>query len=356
MSNIHIDLNDIHERELHPFLVRYLAKKMNIYTKTIFHEVSTKLGKGKSEWLHPDIVGFNLPVENWDEKVLELCGNFSINRATIYSFELKKTITIETLREQFFQAVSNSSWANEGYLVGVDINTDDIEPMQEIKRLSSAFNIGIIKLNLINVEDSEILIQPRRKEKLDGETINKLFSINKNFKDFVRVVLHSIKINQVVHNGLDKVVSEKELNDILDVDRPEGIKDEGENSPSTDINSECLGLDSDFTGKSPNCIEIESNKITVSFWKDIYIKVCEYLIDRDKEKFIKVAMDIRGKKRLYFARESSTMKAPYYLSEVDLYLEINLNANSIMGIVKKLLIGYEINESEVKIYVNKNNI
>ena len=112
-----IDLKNIHERELHPFLVTYLDKKMNIHTKTIFHEVSTKTGKGKNEWLHPDIVGFDLPVRNWGEKVLELCGNFTINRATLYSFELKKSITLESLREQFFQAVSNSSWANEGYLV-----------------------------------------------------------------------------------------------------------------------------------------------------------------------------------------------------------------------------------------------
>ncbi|WP_195938188.1 hypothetical protein [Romboutsia sp. 1001713B170131_170501_G6] len=140
------------------------------------------------------------------------------------------------------------------------------------------------------------------------------------------------------------------------MDKPDSIKDDGENFPSTDINSECLGLDSDFTGKSPNCIEIENNKISVSFWKDIYIKVCDYLIDKDKEKFIKVTMDIRGKKRLYFVRESSTMKVPYYLSEVDLYLEINLNANRIMSIVKKLLVGYGISEGKVKIYVNKNNI
>lgn len=89
MKDFNIDLNNIHERELHPFLVYYLAKKMNIYTKTVYHEVSTRIGRGKSEWLHPDIVGFDLPVASWDEKVLQLCGEFSLNRATIYSFELK---------------------------------------------------------------------------------------------------------------------------------------------------------------------------------------------------------------------------------------------------------------------------
>ncbi|MFR1317155.1 MAG: hypothetical protein ACLSBN_15920 [Clostridium perfringens] len=175
---------------------------MNIYSKTIYHESSTKGNKGKNEWLHPDVVGFNLPVENWSEKVLELCGNFSINRATVYSFELKKTITLESLREQFFQAVSNSSWANEGYLVGVDIDVKNLELIQEINRLSSAFGIGVIKLNLNNCEESEILFPAKRKSELEGETMNKLFTINSDFKDFVQAVLDSIKINLIVISSI----------------------------------------------------------------------------------------------------------------------------------------------------------
>lgn len=79
--------------------------------------------------------------------------------------------------------------------------------MQEINRLSSTFNIGVIKLNLISPDNSEILVQPRRKETLDGETMNKLFNINKDFREFVQTVLKSININQVVYNGSDKILS-----------------------------------------------------------------------------------------------------------------------------------------------------
>ena len=88
--------------------------------------------------------------------------------------------------------------------------------MQEINRLSSAFNIGVIKLNLLDVDSSEVIVPARRKDKLDGETMNKLFDINKNFREFVQVVLDSIKINQIVHNGLDKVLSTNELKEIVD--------------------------------------------------------------------------------------------------------------------------------------------
>lgn len=68
-----------------------------------------------------------------------------INRDILYSLQLKKSITLDTLREQVFKAVSNSSWANEGYLVGVDIDTSNPELMKEVNRLFSAFNIGGIK-------------------------------------------------------------------------------------------------------------------------------------------------------------------------------------------------------------------
>lgn len=356
MKESKIDLKNIHERELHPFLVKYLAKKMNIYTKTIFHEVSTKAGRGKSEWLHPDIVGFDLPVENWNEKILELCGNFDVSRATLYSFELKKSITLETLREQFFQAVSNSSWANEGYLVGVDIDTNDIELMQEIHRLSSAFNIGVIKLNLLCIDSSEIIAPARRKDTLDGETMNKLFNINENFREFIQIVLDSIKVNKIIYDGLDKILSLNELKEIVSVVEENEYKGEsiivGKNDISTGFtDSKHININSDFTGTSPKCIRIKGNNIEVSSWKECYIEVCNYLINVDNNKFVNISNDIKGRKRPYFTNDENKLRVPYYLDKVKLYMEINLNANRIMSIIKQLLSEFNINENEIEIYI-----
>lgn len=357
MEKNQIDLNSIHERELHPFLVNYLANKMNIYTKTIFHEVSTKTGRGKSEWLHPDIVGFDLLVKNWSDKVLELYGNFSINKATIYSFELKKSITLETLREQFFQAVSNSSWANEGYLVGVDIDTDNKELMQEINRLSNAFNIGVIKLDLSEIESSEVLFPARRKEKLDGETMNKLFDINKNFREFVQVVLDSIKINQIVNNSLDKVLPKDELNEIINGIEVKDMKYYDNKYKEVeyievDINkAEFMSINSDFTGKSPSYIKIDGYIIEKTSWKDVYIEVCNYLINKDSNKFKNISKDIRGRKRPYFSDEEKNLRVVYYLDKVELFMEINLSANSIMNIIKRLIKAFDIHESNFEVYV-----
>lgn len=354
MKQINIDLDNIHERELHPFLVYYLARKMNIYSKTIYHEVSVKKGKGKSEWLHPDIVGFDLPVAKWDEKVLKLCKEFSLNRATIYSFEIKKTITIESLREQFFQAVSNSSWANEGYLVGVDIDTEDKELMQELNRLSRAFSIGVIKLDLIDPDNSEIVVPSRRKETLDGETMNKLFNINNDFKEFVQTVLKSININQIIHDRLDKILSINNLQNIINEAISNDDKDDEIQHPKIEDNYKKVSLDSDFTNKSPISIEIEGDKIEGDTWKELYIEVCNYFINKDRLIFLGLPNKVKGKKRDYFSKKEDNIRVAVYLKEVDLYIEVNLSANNIVSNIKKLLNEYKIDKQKVMVYLKDN--
>ena len=47
------------------------------------------------------------------------------DKFNFWSFELKKEIEPNRLRENFFQAVSNSSWANYSYLVGGTDLRDD---------------------------------------------------------------------------------------------------------------------------------------------------------------------------------------------------------------------------------------
>ncbi len=49
----------VHERDLHPFLT-YMAihnENLKCYTKTIFHEESSKSIKGMDRWLYPYMVG-----------------------------------------------------------------------------------------------------------------------------------------------------------------------------------------------------------------------------------------------------------------------------------------------------------
>ncbi|EKE94051.1 hypothetical protein OUQ_1088 [Helicobacter pylori R055a] len=61
-----------HERDLHPFLT-YMAinnENLKCYTKTIFHEESSKSPKGMDRWLYPDMVGVRFLHAEWSNENL----------------------------------------------------------------------------------------------------------------------------------------------------------------------------------------------------------------------------------------------------------------------------------------------
>lgn len=139
------------ERDLHPVL-SYFAfahpafnRGRPVITKTILHEKSK--GSGYSSWTHPDIVGFSIPLDDWSSDVIDFNELSDRNALTVFSFEIKRSLTKSTYRESFFQAVSNSSWAHQGYLVAAEIVEDD-DLLAELSRLASSFGIGIIQLQL----------------------------------------------------------------------------------------------------------------------------------------------------------------------------------------------------------------
>ena len=169
------------ERDLHKLLSSYLKKNENIYSKTILHEKSQNSKDEYQKWVHPDMIGVQfLKLKNKESNALL---NIS-NRDSIFnlvSYEIKKEIQSDyELKRCFFQAVSNSSWANYGYLVAFKIDRGLIK---EVERLNQSFGIGIIELNA-NPFESKQLFAAQYKA-LDFKTIDKLCEINVHFKDFI---------------------------------------------------------------------------------------------------------------------------------------------------------------------------
>jgi hypothetical protein len=167
------------ERSLHKLLSTYL-KSADIYSKTIFHEQSNRKDDNQ-KWTHPDMIGI---------KFLKLQSKSSqnllkeINQTEtfkLYSYEIKREINNDyELKKSFFQTVSNSSWANYGYLVALEIS-DNIK--EEMERLNQSFGIDVILLNS-NPYQSKILF-PAKFKSIDIKTIDKLCIINEDFKKFI---------------------------------------------------------------------------------------------------------------------------------------------------------------------------
>ncbi len=132
-------------------------------------------------------------------------------RHKLFSFELKKELSLSNLKKSYFQAVSNSTWANEGYLVVKNISEKDKEDiLDELRRLNQSFGIGVIKLES-EISNSKILL-PAKEREIDIPTLNMLIEQNpKNFEPFIE------KINKQIEKGLDTAVDmENFFDEVLD--------------------------------------------------------------------------------------------------------------------------------------------
>ncbi|MCL2752919.1 MAG: HTH domain-containing protein [Defluviitaleaceae bacterium] len=175
------------EKELHGPLASFAFSQFSAYTKTISHGKSKKGSKGENEWLHPDMVGVYTPRYDWEDKVLVLNGLVGDTSLKIFSFEIKLNLDFTNLRQHFFQAVSNSYWANESYLVA-EIVDDSRDFKEELKRLSALYGIGIIRIDVDDPQESEIVFNATYKSQLDWETINKLCELNPDYKGFINAI------------------------------------------------------------------------------------------------------------------------------------------------------------------------
>lgn len=190
------------ERDLHKLLSSYL-KNAGTFSKTIFHEQSN--GKDSNQiWTHPDMVGIkfiNLQTKA-SQNLLK-----SINRLDTFkmsSYELKREINSDSeLKKAFFQAVSNSSWANYGYLVAFEFSDSLIE---EMGRLNQSFGIGIIELNA-NPYQSKILF-PAAYRDLDFKTIDKLCKMNEEFSRFIEQTEKLMTASEKYISGAKKELDE----------------------------------------------------------------------------------------------------------------------------------------------------
>lgn len=203
------------ERDLHPLLSTFVYSNQHFkcYTKTIYHEKSSKEKSGKNKWLHPDIVGVYFPFDDYDHNTLKMIELFSENAIKLFSFEMKIEIDMQHLREYFFQAVSNSSWANEGYLVALKYS-DDSEFYDEMRRLNNSFGIGFIRLDEKNIEQSEILFPAKINSSLDWETINRLTEENPDFSKFIDSINKDHQ-NKEVRGIYDRIYETEDMQEYM---------------------------------------------------------------------------------------------------------------------------------------------
>ncbi|MBE6422799.1 hypothetical protein [Succinivibrio dextrinosolvens] len=212
-----VDTEDYYEKELYPIIIEKLyLSTPSIFSMRIEEKKSNKnKGPNGNKWLHPDIVGTQDLSENWEDIVKET-AQMKSSFLKLWSFEVKKEITKSNVREYFFQAVSNSSWANYGYLVAKKI---DVDALNELQILCPAHGIGLIHLTNDETDSDDlrdstlkIMISAVENKNVDWNIINRIARENPDFEEYIRRIKKFNKQGELI----------SALWDLNKYDNPEG--------------------------------------------------------------------------------------------------------------------------------------
>jgi len=190
------------EHDLYPMLIQFLHKEHGLYCQRIDERKSKNgHGSGGNHWLHPDIVALEPLDMEWQSVVRDCVRTGNQSSVRLWSFEVKKHLTKGNVRKSFFQAVSNSSWANFGYLVATGLNSD-VEG--ELQMLASLHGIGVLLLNTESLFDSQILIPARERPSVDWQSANRIVTENSDFHHYIEQVGIYNQTGRVIKSAWNK--------------------------------------------------------------------------------------------------------------------------------------------------------
>jgi hypothetical protein len=177
----------IGEAETYPLLKEFLEIEKGLAALRIDERRSSgKRGSGSGHWLHPDLVAIEDLSQGWVSRETKALNKFyKSDSIRIWAFEVKRSLSVGNARSSYFQAVSNSGWANFGYLVATSI---DEKAFEEIEVLFGVHGIGLIKLDVEEPLNSQILIPSRERPKLDWNSADRLADENPDFAKFLKAL------------------------------------------------------------------------------------------------------------------------------------------------------------------------
>jgi uncharacterized protein len=135
----------IRELDLYPLLATWLLSEFDIRSMRLGESrtaVGAPRGANWNRWLFPDVVGAEDLRNGWHPEIRDFAQRHGAPRCRLWSFEVKLLVNRANIREYYLQAVSNSSWANRGYLVAAEVSSDEIT-RDELAILAETHGIGI---------------------------------------------------------------------------------------------------------------------------------------------------------------------------------------------------------------------
>ena len=190
------------EHDLYPILSDFLFSELEVHSKRIDEKRSrNSQGAGGNRWLYPDLVGMEDLSGDWQREIKDCVQQYADKKTKLWSFEVKILINRSNVREAYFQAVSNSSWANLGYLVASEIEGG--ETLKELRMLTALHGIGFIQLDIENPSESQILIPAKERSQINWDTANRLTKENTDFQEYIDLIIDFYKTGKIRQSEWD---------------------------------------------------------------------------------------------------------------------------------------------------------
>lgn len=173
------------ERDLYPMLVDFISSEVGATAFRINESTaSNRRGAGGNKWLYPDIVAIEALTSGMNKEVVGALQHSGERRARVWSFEVKRLLNRSNVRESYFQAVSNSSWASFGYLVAAEI--EGVDTLREIQMLYGVHGIGLIEIDMESPTESVLRIPAREKLSIEWSMCSRLADENRDFSTVMK--------------------------------------------------------------------------------------------------------------------------------------------------------------------------
>lgn len=91
-----------------------------------------------------------------------------------------------------------------------------------------------------------------------------------------------------------------------------------------------------YIGMTVTAFNFKKTRYEVRFWKDILIKICNLMSSIHRNNFERV-LNLQGRKRPYFTKKANELRIPEKIEGTDIFIEINLSANSIVKMCLDIL-------------------
>jgi len=109
----------------------------------------------------------------------------------------------------------------------------------------------------------------------------------------------------------------------------------------------------DYTYKRPAGFEVFGMRHDAKDWKEMFVKICEILAEKDPMTFKTFVNDksMQGRKVSYFCKDQKDIRSPKYVKGTDIYIMTNMSANQIRNVIERMLRRYDIKINDFKIYL-----